>query len=134
MSNIARYDIHGDIRGHVHKLTELLYDMDYGRHRRGCRHEDRKAVFVGDFVDREPGIDKVVIIDRSTVDVGYELLILGAWGCGGFGNDPLQTARDFRGALDGDFAGAFTRVVFAITDSSDHRRYLRPFYEVFSEA
>jgi len=56
-----------------------------------------------------------------------------AWGCGVFANDPRQTALDFRHALEGDFAGAFARVVFAIADWSDVRRFLRPFSQVFSD-
>ncbi len=54
----------------------------------------------------------------------YESLVLGAWGCGVFGNDPHQTAMDFREALEAEFAGAFSRVIFAITDWSHQRRYL----------
>lgn len=64
----------------------------------------------------------------------YKSLVLGAWGCGAFANDPRQTAFDFRVALEGDCTGAFERVVFAIADWSDERRYLGPFREVFSEA
>ena len=59
-------------------------------------------------------------------------MVLGVWGCGAFANNPLQTAKDFRRALEGDFAGAFERIVFAIRDWSDQQRYLRPFCEVFS--
>jgi uncharacterized protein (TIGR02452 family) len=62
----------------------------------------------------------------------YDSLVLGAWGCGEFANDPLQTATDFRSALEGNFAGAFSRVFFAIVDWSDERRFLRPFCAVFS--
>ena len=62
----------------------------------------------------------------------YETLVLGAWGCGAFGNDPLRTARDFRSALEGAYAGAFREVVFAITDWSDERRFLGPFRDVFA--
>ena len=64
---------------------------------------------------------------------GYESLVLGAWGCGAFANDPLQTAKDFREALEGDFAGAFSCVIFAITDWSQQRRFLGPFSRVFSD-
>ncbi|WP_442511862.1 TIGR02452 family protein [Novipirellula sp. SH528] len=85
-------------------------------------------------LDAEPmlrrRIHRVLAIARA---YQYESLVLGAWGCGAFANDPLQTAKDFRSALEGDFAGAFERIVFAITDWSDQRRYLRPFCEVFSE-
>jgi uncharacterized protein (TIGR02452 family) len=63
--------------------------------------------------------------------LGYESLVLGAWGCGAFGNDPSRTARDFRDALEGPFGGAFREVVFAIADWSPERRFLGPFRNVF---
>lgn len=62
---------------------------------------------------------------------GYEELVLGAWGCGAFCNDARQTAVDFREALEGEFAGAFREVVFAIADWSPERRFLGPFRDVF---
>lgn len=62
---------------------------------------------------------------------GYSVLVLGAWGCGAFGNDPRRTAIDFREALENDFSGAFSDVVFAITDWSPERRFLGPFRDVF---
>ena len=62
---------------------------------------------------------------------GYETLILGAWGCGAFKNDPWKTARDFRQALETEFAGAFSEIVFAITDWSPERKFLGPFREIF---
>jgi uncharacterized protein (TIGR02452 family) len=62
---------------------------------------------------------------------GYDTLVLGAWGCGAFGNDAHRTARDFRAALEGPFSGAFVHVVFAVTDWSPERRFLGPFREVF---
>jgi uncharacterized protein (TIGR02452 family) len=61
----------------------------------------------------------------------FDTLVLGAWGCGAFGNDPSRTARDFRTALETTFAGAFREVVFAIADWSPDRRFLGPFREVF---
>lgn len=62
---------------------------------------------------------------------GYESLVLGAWGCGAFGCDPRLTAAAFRDWLESSFAGAFDRVVFAITDWSPERRFLGPFAEAF---
>jgi uncharacterized protein (TIGR02452 family) len=61
----------------------------------------------------------------------HTALVLGAWGCGAFGNDAQSTARDFRQALEDDFSGAFADVVFAITDWSPERRFLGPFRDVF---
>jgi uncharacterized protein (TIGR02452 family) len=61
----------------------------------------------------------------------YSALVLGAWGCGAFGNDPRRTAADFLDALEGEFDGAFSDVVFAIVDWSPERRFLGPFRDVF---
>ncbi|MCX5192936.1 TIGR02452 family protein [Streptomyces sp. NBC_00249] len=47
---------------------------------------------------------------------GYRGLVLGAWGCGVFRNDPAQVAEAFRTHLTGRFAGVFDRVVFAVLD------------------
>jgi len=63
---------------------------------------------------------------------GYEVLVLGAWGCGAFGNDPERTARDFRRALEEERAGRLRRVVFAIADWSPARRFLGPFRDAFA--
>ena len=76
-------------------------------------------------------IHRVLAIARA---YRHEALVLGAWGCGAFGNDVARTACDFHNALDSDFRGAFSHIVFAITDWSPERRTLRPFYEAFKEA
>jgi len=76
-------------------------------------------------------INRILSIARA---YGYETLVLGAWGCGAFGNDGLATARSFRAALEGEFSGAFSRVVFAITDWSSQRAFLGPFKAVFNAA
>jgi uncharacterized protein (TIGR02452 family) len=62
----------------------------------------------------------------------YEGVVLGAWGCGAFGNDPRTTAADFRDALLGPYCGAFREVVFAVTDWSPERRSLGPFRDAFA--
>ncbi|MEU1464287.1 TIGR02452 family protein [Streptomyces sp. NPDC005727] len=49
---------------------------------------------------------------------GYRRLVLGAWGCGVFRNDPAQVAEAFRALLGpgGRFARTFEHVVFGILD------------------
>ena len=42
-----------------------------------------------------------------------------------------RTATDFRQALENDYSGAFSDVVFAITDWSPERRSVGPFRDVF---
>jgi uncharacterized protein (TIGR02452 family) len=63
---------------------------------------------------------------------GERHLVLGAWGCGVFGNDPHVVAGAFAAELEGAYAGHFDEVVFAILDWSDERRFLRPFVERFA--
>jgi uncharacterized protein (TIGR02452 family) len=58
---------------------------------------------------------------------GHTALVLGAWGCGAFGNSTPEVAGLFGEALRGDFAGCFSRVVFAVLDSSPEQRFLGPF-------
>lgn len=62
---------------------------------------------------------------------GYDSLVLGAWGCGAFGNNPTTTAKAFRSALESDQGRLFEDVVFAICDWSPERRFLGPFRDVF---
>jgi uncharacterized protein (TIGR02452 family) len=71
-------------------------------------------------------IRRVLAIARAH---GYSALVLGAWGCGAFANDPRRTARDFKTAL-GEQAGSFAEVVSAIADWSPDRRYLGPFRDL----
>lgn len=53
---------------------------------------------------------------------GHNYLILGAWGCGVFRNDPAVVAEAFKGQLrHGQWAGRFARVVFSILDTSPSR-------------
>ncbi|HEX5084538.1 MAG TPA: TIGR02452 family protein [Blastocatellia bacterium] len=74
-------------------------------------------------------IHRVLAIARA---YGYQALILGAWGCGAFANDTRRTAVDFRQALENEFRGSFSDVVFAITDWSEERVFLGPFRDVFA--
>jgi uncharacterized protein (TIGR02452 family) len=76
----------------------------------------------------EPGqLDEVpAILSRRAGKVlgiarrhGHRRLVLGAWGCGVFGNDPSTVAGVFAGLLTagGPYADSFDHVAFAIMDS-----------------
>jgi len=63
---------------------------------------------------------------------GHRHLVLGAWGCGVFHNDPLMVARSFHRHLHSErFADAFERVVFAVYDRSRKRDNFRAFEATF---
>lgn len=62
---------------------------------------------------------------------GADAVVLGAWGCGAFRNDPEQMAQRFRDVLSGPMRGRFAQITFAILDWSDRRRFLGPFARAF---
>jgi uncharacterized protein (TIGR02452 family) len=62
---------------------------------------------------------------------GHTSLVLGAWGCGAFGNDSHEIAQLFRSLLEEKFPGVFKHIVFAITDWSDNDKFIGPFIRTF---
>jgi uncharacterized protein (TIGR02452 family) len=72
---------------------------------------------------------------ETAVAHGYRRLVLGAWGCGVFRNDPAQVAGAFRTLLgpDGRFAGAFEHVVFGILDRTKGNTVREAFARAFPE-
>lgn len=64
---------------------------------------------------------------------GVEKLILGAWGCGVFKNDPKDIARYFAHYFtkNGAYASAFKHIVFAVFDRSKTLENIRAFENVF---
>jgi hypothetical protein len=64
------FDIIGDIHGEAAILRDLLARLGY-RERAGCyRHPKRRAVFLGDYIDRGPGIRETLRIVRNMVERG----------------------------------------------------------------
>ncbi len=62
----------------------------------------------------------------------HEYLVLGAWGCGVFQNNPLEIAQWFFNHLEGDlFKGNFRKVIFAIWDNTKEQNIIGPFYDQF---
>ena len=66
---------------------------------------------------------------------GIRTLVLGAWGCGVFRNDPRGVADVFRDHLgpDGLFAGRFDRVTFAVFDRAPGQPNLTAFRAAFAD-
>ena len=61
----------------------------------------------------------------------HQTLILGAWGCGVFQNDPAEIALMFKDLLTGEFENCFARVVMAIYDRTPAKQVLGAFTEAF---
>lgn len=70
------------------------------------------------------------------VEQGVEHLVLGAWGCGVFANDPAEVARIFAELLKpgGPFALAFTQVAFSVPSGGASTSNLAAFKQEFDRA
>ena len=71
------YDIIGDIHGHADALKALLKEMGYRETKGSWRHLERKAIFVGDFVDRGPQQYDTFDLVRRMVDSGNAAAVMG---------------------------------------------------------
>ncbi|HWA25304.1 MAG TPA: TIGR02452 family protein [Lacunisphaera sp.] len=70
---------------------------------------------------------------RVAAHHGVKRLVLGAWGCGVFRNDPRQVARVFADLLAAGqpWHGAFDEVIFAVFDASKNAGTYLAFAEMF---
>lgn len=62
---------------------------------------------------------------------GHRILVLGAWGCGVFRNDPELVAELFAEQLNGEFHNVFAQVVFAVLDPREQGAAFTAFRERF---
>jgi hypothetical protein len=73
-----KYDIIGDVHGQAELLESLLKKLGYQSDLTGAWfHSQRKALFVGDLINRGPEIKRTVKIVRQMVDGGYAEAVVG---------------------------------------------------------
>ena len=71
------YDIIGDIHGYCSKLEELLIKLHYTKVNGAWKHPGRKAIFVGDYIDRGPEIRETLQLVRNMVEAGSAIALMG---------------------------------------------------------
>jgi hypothetical protein len=71
------YDIICDVHGHADALRRLLIKLGYLELQGAFRHDNRKAIFVGDFVDRGPDQREVLNIARNMCEADTASAVLG---------------------------------------------------------
>ena len=71
------YDIIGDVHGYADKLEGLLRKMDYELIDGTWQHAERKAIFVGDLIDRGPRQIDSVMIAKRMVEAGHAYIVMG---------------------------------------------------------
>lgn len=74
-------------------------------------------------------MDKVLAIALKQKS---ETLILGAWGCGVFRNEPRDVALLFKAIIAEKYAGAFKKIVFAVFDNSEKKSNFKHFEDVLN--
>ncbi|MGP1609577.1 MAG: metallophosphoesterase, partial [Burkholderiales bacterium] len=71
------YDIIGDVHGCSNTLEKLLCKLGYELSDGVYRHPSRRAIFVGDVLDRGPHIREALHLVKAMVDSGSAECILG---------------------------------------------------------
>ena len=71
------YDIIGDVHGYATLLKNLLTKMGYEKVDGVYKHPLRKAIFVGDFINRGPEVRKTLGIIRTMVENNAAEAVLG---------------------------------------------------------
>lgn len=99
------YDIIGDVHGHHEALCALLERLGYVEREGAWRFPGgrRRALFVGDYIDRGPKIPETVDLIHAMVDAGSAEAILGnheyntlAWHTAGPDGRPLREHSEAR--------------------------------------
>lgn len=94
----------------------------------GEAHRKGEGHLVSEALKRRAGMVLALAEDN-----GHRRLLLGAWGCGVFRNDPAEVAGAFKDWLNHPrFAGAFDEVEFAVWDRTQDRGVLRAFEAAFA--
>jgi diadenosine tetraphosphatase ApaH/serine/threonine PP2A family protein phosphatase len=70
-------DIIGDIHGCAETLVRLLERMDYRKINGVYQHRTRRAIFVGDVLDRGPHIREALHLVRDMVEAGHAEMVMG---------------------------------------------------------
>lgn len=92
------------------------------------QNEPQKADLIAP-INRERARKFLWIANREE----HQTLILGAWGCGVFQNDPQEIAEMFKDLLAGEFENCFRRVIMAIYDKTPSKTVYHAFTEVFGK-
>jgi uncharacterized protein (TIGR02452 family) len=91
------------------------------------RQKEPENVSLIEPVNRERARKLLWIANRER----HQTLVLGAWGCGVFQNEPAMIARIFNDLLKGEFGNCFGRIIMAIYDRTSTKKVYTAFTEVF---
>ena len=80
------------------------------------------ALIASDKLIEDTFIRRIRIILLAAAEYGYKNLVLGAWGCGAFGNSPSKVANYFKEVIiDEEYGKCFDEICFAIYGKENGR-------------
>ena len=131
------YDVIGDIHGHADALRRLLIKLEYTEVDGAFRHDSRKVIFVGDFVDRGPDQKEVLRIARKMCEVGTASAVLGnhefnaiGWATPNGNGGYLREHSEKNSAQHAEFLAQFGEGSAEYCDSIDWFRRLPVWFEL----
>jgi len=74
---VEGYDLIGDVHGCAATLERLLQKLGYSKQRGVYRHNKRRAIFLGDIIDRGPRIREALLLVYEMVEAGSAQMVLG---------------------------------------------------------
>jgi len=114
-----KYDAIGDIHGQADKLLALLKKMSYQCSAGVWRHPERKAIFVGDFIDRGPHQRRTLDIVRPMVDSGSAMAVMG--------NHELNAIAWHTPDSNGDYLRSHFSPEYGASNRKQHQEFLREY-------
>lgn len=121
------------IRDHHNRLTAPVITIDVIT----CAAPNAGVIqrYRPDSAGRIPGelTRRAAAVLAAAARHGAHRLVLGAWGCGVFRNDPRHVAAAFHAHLTGPgaYRDAFAQVTFAVLDRTGEQQNLRAFRDAF---
>lgn len=91
------------------------------------------ALIATDFLIEKTMTRRIRIMLRVATSHGCKELVLGAWGCGAFGNSPKKVSQYFKKVLkDEGYEKCFNHIVFAVYGSPEGKN-VKAFRETFTD-
>ena len=99
-----------------------------------CVAHNQKAYNVNFEKLKQINYNKIKAIIECAVENNIDILILGAFGCGAFGNDPNLVAKTFKKILiDEEYYKYFEKVHFAIFTVGNETKNINEFNKIFEK-
>jgi uncharacterized protein (TIGR02452 family) len=85
---------------------------------------DAKRKNVEDATIYDKMIDRIRLVFKTAKTHKVAILILGAFGCGVFGNDPKDVKDIFMGLIENEYENVFEKIIFTIPDDDTYEKFI----------